>query len=204
MKELLKSCANALAGAVMLPFCLLYGGQTLVCGSARVFSGWSQGLSLLPGFCGVYLRRAFYRVLSIGGEDSYIGFGTVFSHATIRLGRRVYIGLYGTIGDAIIADDVLISSHVSIINGGGQHGSDETETSIREQPGEYPQISIGMGSWIGERAIVMAAVGRHCIVGAGAVVTRPVPDYAIVVGCPARVLRFRRTACAGSDSPELT
>jgi acetyltransferase-like isoleucine patch superfamily enzyme len=37
----------------------------------------------------------------------------------------------------------------------------------------------------------MASVGMHCVVGAGSVVTRPVPDYAVVAGAPARVIRYR-------------
>jgi serine acetyltransferase len=37
----------------------------------------------------------------------------------------------------------------------------------------------------------MADVGAHCVVGAGSVVTRPVPDYAIVVGSPARIVAWR-------------
>ena len=37
----------------------------------------------------------------------------------------------------------------------------------------------------------MADVGRHCVVGAGSVVTRPVPDYAIVVGTPAKIVGWR-------------
>jgi acetyltransferase-like isoleucine patch superfamily enzyme len=37
----------------------------------------------------------------------------------------------------------------------------------------------------------MADVGRHCIIGAGSVVTQPIPDYAVAVGVPARVVRSR-------------
>jgi serine acetyltransferase len=39
---------------------------------------------------------------------------------------------------------------------------------------------------------VLADVGSHCVIGAGSVVTKPVPDYAIAVGNPARVIKDRR------------
>lgn len=49
---------------------------------------------------------------------------------------------------------------------------------------------IGQGSYVGPRAIVMpgVSVGRDCVVSAGAVVTRDVPDGATVVGNPARIV----------------
>jgi acetyltransferase-like isoleucine patch superfamily enzyme len=53
-------------------------------------------------------------------------------------------------------------------------------------------VRIGQGSWVGSGAIVMADVGRHCVVAAGAVVTRRIPDFAIAAGVPARIVRFRR------------
>ena len=96
-----------------------------------------------------------------------------------------------TIGDVTLEDDVLISSHVSIINGGGQHGIERLDIPIREQPGCWTRVTIGRDTWIGERATVMADVGKHCVIGAGSVVTVSIPDYAIAVGCPARVVRFR-------------
>ena len=95
------------------------------------------------------------------------------------------------LGDVEIAANVLIGSNVSIINGNRQHGIERLDIPIREQPGEFPKVQIGTDSWIGDRAIVMADVGEHCVVGAGSVVTKPVPDYAIVVGNPARVVKYR-------------
>lgn len=55
------------------------------------------------------------------------------------------------------------------------------------------QVKIGHDVWIGHGAIVLAGrtIGTGAVVGAGSVVTKDVPDYAIVVGNPARVLRFR-------------
>lgn len=55
------------------------------------------------------------------------------------------------------------------------------------------QTSLGNDVWIGANAIVMPGVkvGDGAVVGAGAVVTKDVPPYAIVIGCPARIVRFR-------------
>jgi len=198
VKILIKSLVNAFASAIILPFGLLYVLQCQVFGAGRSFPGWSQAMSLLPGFCGVYLRCAFYRFLRLSATDTHVGFGTVFSHPMIRLGRHVYIGLYCSIGDATIEDDVLISSHVSIINGGRQHGTEFVDVPMRDQPGEFPKVMVGKDSWIGERAVVMADIGRHCIVGAGAVVTQPVPDYGVAVGNPARIIRLRNEKTVSS------
>jgi acetyltransferase-like isoleucine patch superfamily enzyme len=77
------------------------------------------------------------------------------------------------------------------MNGGSQHGIERLDVPIREQPGTWVRVTIGRDSWIGDRAIVLADVGKHCVVGAGSVVTKPLPDYAIAVGSPARVIRYR-------------
>lgn len=69
--------------------------------------------------------------------------------------------------------------------------TERLDIPIREQPGKFEQITIGTGAWIGERALVAASIGKHCIIGAGAVVTKPIPDFAIAVGSPAKVIRYR-------------
>jgi len=192
MKPILKSLARLLAQALVLPPWLLYRLASLVLTRPAAFPGWSQAFSLLPGFTGVYLRWAFYRwALSECGADACIGFGTTFSHPTARVGPRVYVGAFCSLGDVTLEEDVLIASHVSVMNGSGQHGTERLDVPIREQAGVLPRVSIGRDSWIGERAIVMADVGRHCVVAAGSVVTKPLPDYAVAVGSPARVVRFR-------------
>jgi acetyltransferase-like isoleucine patch superfamily enzyme len=193
VKEVVKQLVDGLALLLMGPAALLYGLGALLLGREKAFPGWSQAVSLVPGLTGIYLRRAFYRwVLPECGRDACIGFGTIFSHPTARIGRSVYLGPYCMVGDVTLEPDVLVGAHVSITNGSAQHGIDRLDVPIREQPGSWPRITIGQDTWIGDRTVVMADLGRHCVIGAGSVVTRPVPDYGIAVGVPAKVIRWRK------------
>jgi len=200
MRAYIKFVADLVAVALVLPaVCGYWTGAALV-GQRRAFPGWSQAWSLFPGLSGVYLRRAFYRwVLPQCGCGSVISFGTVFSHASAEIGSNAYVGVFCCLGDVTLENDVLVGSHVSITNGSRQHGIVRLDIPVREQPGEWPRITIGRDTWIGDRAVVMADVGQHCVVGAGAVVTKTVPDYAIVVGVPARVVGWRGKTTPESD-----
>lgn len=192
MKTALKTLANGLATVLVSPAVLAYLAGKFLLGGEKAFPGWSQAMSLIPGLTGVYLRRAFYRlVLPRCGADACLSFGTVFSHSTAEVGRRVYVGVYCCLGDVTLEDDVLVGSAVSIANGGAQHGIERLDIPIREQPGVWPRITIGRDTWIGDRAVVLADVGRHCVIGAGSVVTKPISDYAVATGVPAKVVRFR-------------
>ena len=193
MKQAIKAIVNWLAVILVLPAACVYWLSSALLGRTFAFSGWSQGFSLLPGATGAYLRRAFYRlVLPRCGTDTWISFGTIISHPTAEFGRCVYVGPFGSLGDVTLEDDVLLGSHVSIMNGSEQHGIERLDIPMREQPGKWPRVSIGCDTWIGDRSIVMCDIGKHCVIGAGSVVTRPIPDYSIAVGSPAKVVRDRR------------
>jgi acetyltransferase-like isoleucine patch superfamily enzyme len=195
MKSRLKAIVNLAALLGVAPAFLLYRLGALALGPERAFPGWSQAFSLIPGLTGEYLRRAFYSLaLPRCGPDSCLGFGTVISHPSARIGRDVYAGTFCCLGDVTLEDGVLLSSHVSVMNGGAQHGIERLDIPVREQPGIWVRVTIGRDSWIGDRAVVMADVGAHCVVGAGSVVTRPLPDYAVAVGVPAKVIRYRDRA----------
>ncbi|MFN9717683.1 MAG: acyltransferase [Planctomycetota bacterium] len=205
MKRMLKTIAQLLCTLAILPAFFVYWLQGTIAGFDKVFPGWSQGLSLIPGFAGIYLRRAFYRLaVRHCGSEVCLSFGTIFSHPGVSLGQSSYIGNYCSIGDVTIEHDVLIASHVSIMNGCHQHGTSRTDLPMREQPGHYEPITIGEDSWIGEHSTVAASIGKHCIVGAHSLVLSPIPDYSIAVGSPARVIRDRRdsssrTSPGGND-----
>jgi virginiamycin A acetyltransferase len=205
VKRGLKAAAGALATLLVLPAWLIYRLGRAALGPERAFPGWSQALGLVPGLTGVYLRRAFYRiVLPRCGADAFISFGTILSHPTAEIGERVYVGAYCVLGDVTLGDDALLASHVSVTNGAAQHGIERLDIPIREQPGTWPRVRIGRDSWIGERAVVMADVGDHCVIGAGSAVTQPIPDRAIAVGSPARVVRYRGAGDGGGPAPGAT
>ena len=62
-------------------------------------------------------------------------------------------------------------------------------------------VRIGAGRGSGSAAVVMADVGRDTVVGAGAVVTKPLPDAVVAAGVPASVLRSRCKASKESVAP---
>ena len=204
MKHSLKTLANGVALVVVLPSFVAFRMASLLLGREKAFPGWSQAFSLFPGLLGMYLRRAFYRlVLPRCADDACLSFGMVFSHPTAEVGKSVYVGLGCCLGDVTLEDDVLLGSHVSVMNGGSQHGIERLDVPIREQPGSWPRITIGQDTWIGDRAVVLANVGKHCVVGAGSVVTKPLPDYAIAVGVPAKVIRYRNGVAPASEAPGI-
>ncbi len=156
-------------------------------------AGYSQLLSLLPGKFGSYCRIAFYRVtMTYCHFDGVIGFATLFSQPDTEIGKGVYIGPQCNIGMCRIGDNCLIASGVHIMSGSTQHRFDNLDTPIQQQGGNYTKIEIGEDSWIGNGALVMANIGKKCIIGAGSVVTNDVADYSIMVGNPATFIKFRK------------
>jgi len=201
MKSSLKSLARLVCLISVLPVLMLYHLYAWLAGPQRAFADVSQLLSLIPGIVGVYQRDAAYRrMLPEFGDGVWLSFGVLMNDPDSRIGPMTYVGGYTILGRVTIERDVLIGSFVSIMNGSRQHGIECLDLPVREQPGEWPLVTIGADSWIGDHAVIMADVGRHCVVAAGAVVTRPVPEYAIVAGSPARILRYRNrpetTTCA--------
>lgn len=88
----------------------------------------------------------------------------------------------------ILEDHVLLANRVYISD--NQHGFRDITKPIMHQPVEFTgEVVLGEGCWIGENACIMASVGRNSIVAANAVVTKPIPDYCIAGGVPAKILK---------------
>lgn len=74
------------------------------------------------------------------------------------------------------------------------HNIERTGIPMGQQGMRVSEVIIGNDVWIGMRVIIMPGVkvGNGAVIGAGTVVTKDVPDYAIVGGVPARIIKFRK------------
>jgi len=119
-------------------------------------------------------------------------------NSLISLGRNIFIGDYSTIrchSDArvIIGDDTMLSQGVKLISTNHAYRGKNMLIKNQHVNDEKKGITIGNDCWIGAGAIVLPGVkiGNGVVVAASAVVTKDIPDYAVVVGNPARVISFR-------------
>jgi acetyltransferase-like isoleucine patch superfamily enzyme len=191
VREALKRTARGIALVIASPVLLWHLLLVNILGRDRAAEDVSQIMSLAPGIVGQYVRNAVLsHVLAACAPSAVIGFGTIFSSASARVGARAYIGPHCTLGFVWIEDDVLIAAGAQIPSGRHTHAIGGNQP-IRDQGGRPQQVTIGKGSWIGNNAVVMADVGANTVVGAGAVVTKALPPNVVAAGVPARVIRTR-------------
>ncbi|MDO3722589.1 acyltransferase [Marinobacter sp. chi1] len=201
-RERVKGAANLLSLVLVAPLVVLFWLLRPISREEHLFAGFSQFLSLIPGLSGSYLRVAFYRCLMARCDtDNVIGFGSLFSHRGTELYGGIYIGPQCNIGLSVIYPNCLIGSGVHILSGKGQHRFDDPAIPLRLQGGEYRKISLGENSWVGNGALIMANVGRDCVIGAGTVVTHDIPAGSIVVGNPGVVVKSRYSDASQRSDP---
>ena len=108
----------------------------------------------------------------------------------VVIGEHTRIGIHNT-----IIGPVRIGSHVNLAQGitvtALNHNFADTSRRIDEQGITTRPVTIGDDVWIGANAVVLPGVtiGSHCVVAAGAVVTRNVPAYTVVGGVPAKEIK---------------
>lgn len=89
----------------------------------------------------------------------------------------------------VIGDNTTIAANVFITN--LDHEYEDTSKSVMDQGHILRETSIGEGCFIGYGAAIQAGtvLGEHCVVGTNAVVRGSFPDFCVIVGCPARVVK---------------
>lgn len=94
-------------------------------------------------------------------------------------------------GGVKIGSDTSIAHGVSIMS--ETHNTAERDVLFKCQGMTYKPVIIGEDTWIGAKATILAGVtiGDKVIVGANAVVTKDLPDYAVAVGAPAKIIKYR-------------
>lgn len=144
------------------------------------------------------IRRGFFRLY----DSSRFG-------KRVNIGKHVYLGKLDciTIGEASglgdkfqlrstelqMGKNIMTAEEILVIGGG--HKYDRLDIPMCEQ-GMLPKskLIIEDDVWIGRRAIIIAKdfkIGKGAIIGAGAVVTKEVPPYAIIGGNPAKIIKYR-------------
>lgn len=200
MRNVLKSVAHGVATLLVLPNIISFYVRSGVIGRDRALEGSTQAMAWLPGLLGVYLRGAFLAwALDAFDRSASVHFGTIFSQAGAHIGKNVYIGPRCHLGLVHLERNVLLAAGVHVPSGMKTHGTGDPSKPIRDQEGERTMVRIGEGSWVGSAAVVMADVGRHSVVAAGAVVTKALPDFVVAGGVPARVLKSRERSAPTSD-----
>lgn len=111
----------------------------------------------------------------------------------------IEIGSYSELGtncviqsNTVIGDNVIMGPDIKIYT--KNHKFDSLDIPIQFQGHTNEKTVIGNDVWLGANVIILPGVniGNHVVVAAGAVVTKDVPDYAIVGGVPAKVLKYRK------------
>lgn len=108
----------------------------------------------------------------------------------VRIGHHTLVGMRNTlIGPLTIGNHVILAQN--IVLSGLNHRYEDTLMPISLQGVSKNEIIIEDDSWIGANCVITAGVriGRHAVVAAGSVVTKDVPPFTIVGGCPAKVIK---------------
>ena len=127
------------------------------------------------------------------GANANIEHGVCIESLNIRIGDNAGFGVNNHIyGGVHMGDNIMIGPDCEFH--ANNHRIDRLDIPMTEQGcDEERPVIIGSDVWIGSRVIVLPGVhiGNGCVIGAGSVVTKDVPDYAIACGNPAVVKKFR-------------
>lgn len=151
-------------------------------------------------------KSEIIRPLKVNGKGIYIGSRVCIQYkswieanpltgepkAELIIGNGCAIGHFNEIyatKSIVIEDNVLTADRVYISD--NLHGYENPEIPVIKQPiKQNGTVRIGEGSWLGAGACVIGAnIGKHCVIGANAVVTHDIPDYSVAVGIPAKVIK---------------
>lgn len=127
----------------------------------------------------------------LGNNSTIEDFSTVNNGVgDVIIGNGVRIGMSNVlIGPVQIGNNVIFAQN--IVTSGLNHGYENIDIPICKQPTTTSKIIVEDDCWIGANAVLTAGItiGKHCVIAAGAIVTKNIPPYSIAVGNPAKVIK---------------
>jgi acetyltransferase-like isoleucine patch superfamily enzyme len=142
-------------------------------------------------YSGVRKDLVPFNIFSIG-DCSVIEDFSILNNAVgdIVIGSKSRVGLGNTlIGPVCIGNNVNIAQNV-VISGLNHNYENISETIIQQGVTTQPVI-IEDDVWIGANSVVLSGIHihKHCVIGAGSIVTKNIPDYCVAVGNPAKIIK---------------
>lgn len=186
MRKILKSIFSLIIKILILPaylLCLIEDDK-----GKYFFQTFAQCFAIIPGIIGIYIRKEFYNMVLEDSHVNYILFGTIIANKKVKIGEGVGIGGYSIIGSCEIGDGAAIGNGVHIISGKKIHEFGSSGVDLTKEM-TLTKIYIGEKSWIGNNSVVMANIGRNCIIGAGSIVTKDIKDSVLAAGNPAKIIK---------------
>ena len=132
-----------------------------------------------------------YRLFSLGDYSVIESFACINNAVgDVIIGDHTRIGLHNTIiGPVEIGNNVNLAQGITVT--ALNHNFSDTKKRIDEQGVSTNPVTIEDDVWVGANAVILPGVtiGEHCVVAAGAVVTKDVPPHSLVAGVPAKVIK---------------
>ena len=114
---------------------------------------------------------------------------------SLKIGNNVGVNHYcfiGVRGNITIGDNVIFGPRVNVFS--ENHIFNSLDVPIKNQGVEKKDTIIGNDVWIGASVSIMPGVkiGNGCVIAAGSVVTKDVPDFSVIAGVPAKIIKNRK------------
>jgi acetyltransferase-like isoleucine patch superfamily enzyme len=146
-----------------------------------------------------------FNQFNVGRNSTIEDFTTINNGVgDVLIGDNTLIGIGNVIiGPVRVGNNVIIAQHVVI--SGLNHDYESVDLPISAQPINKRQIYIDDDCWIGANVVITSGVriGKHCVIAAGSIVTRDVPQFSIAAGNPARIIKQYNTKTASWEKVEL-
>jgi acetyltransferase-like isoleucine patch superfamily enzyme len=139
---------------------------------------------IIQGASNIYIGN-YVRIYPLLRAEVY-GQGRIFIEDNVSIGHNLHLAAFK---DLIIGENSTISSNVFI--GSLDHSYEQLDSHIMSQGMKGSKTEIGKNCFIGTGAVILAGtiLGKQCIVAANSVVRGEFPDYCVMGGTPAKILR---------------